>query len=104
MYILSLAIPAQIAAPAVKFLASNAVSVARPALGLGIIAALLLVFKPLLTGLLRAALFVVKPRALLEEHSAQVCAQSAVMFDGMARQQEGRPGFTPELHFLASRG
>lgn len=102
---LSLAIPAQIAAPAVKFLASNAASVARPALSIGIVALLIFVFKPLLTGLLRAALLVVKPRASLEERSARTRAQSIEMLNRTAREYDAtQPGFAAELRFLASRG
>ncbi|HEY0848187.1 MAG TPA: hypothetical protein VGE12_22660 [Noviherbaspirillum sp.] len=104
MSILSIAFPAEAALPAFQAFAANAVSVARPLLGLGVLAAVLLAFKPLLVGLLRAALLVVKPRRSLEERAARRTLQSVLMLNRMARDLDAtQPGLANELRSIASR-
>lgn len=104
MSILSIAFPAEAALPALQAFGANAVGIARPLLGLGILAALLVVFKPLLVGLLRAALLVIKPRKSLEERSSRRMLQSVLMMHRMARDVEGaHPGLAAELRSIASR-
>ena len=97
MSVLSLAFP-------VEAIAANALAVARPLLGLGVLAALMVVFKPLLVGLLRAALLVVKPRQSLEERSQRSMMQSVLMLNRMARDYDGiQPNLASELRAIASR-
>ncbi|WP_420475425.1 hypothetical protein [Noviherbaspirillum sp. ST9] len=97
MSVLSLAFPAEA-------IAANALAVARPLLGLGVLAALMVVFKPLLVGLLRAALLVVKPRKSLEERSQRSMLQSVLMLNRMAREFDGvQPSLANELRAIASR-
>lgn len=104
MSILAIAFPAEAALPALQAFAANAVSIARPLLGLGILAALLLAFKPLLIGLLRAALLVVRPRKSLEERSARRTLQSVLMMHRIARDVErAHPSLAAELRSIASR-
>lgn len=104
MSILTIAFPAEAALPAAQAFAANAVAVARPLLGLGVLAALLLAFKPLLLGVLRAALLVVKPRRSLEEREARRTLQSIMMINRMARDLDGsQPGLANELRSIASR-
>jgi hypothetical protein len=104
MSILTIAFPAEAALPAFQVVAANAMSIARPLLGLGVLAALLVVFKPLLVGLLRAALLVIKPRKSLEERSARSIMRSVLMINSMARDLEGtHPSLANELRSIASR-
>lgn len=104
MSILTIAFPAEAALPALQAFAANAVSIARPLLGLGILAALLVVFKPLLVGLLRAALLVVKPRKSLEERTSRHMLRSVLMMHRVARDVErNHPSLAAELRSIASR-
>ncbi|MDB5769981.1 MAG: hypothetical protein V7606_108 [Burkholderiales bacterium] len=103
MSLLSLALP--LALVPGEALASTAVGVARPLIGLGVVAALIVVFKPLLVGLLRAALLVISPRKSLEQRNARRMVKSALMLHRMAREMENTsPGQAAELRWLASRG
>lgn len=104
MSILTIAFPAEAALPALQVFASNAMSIARPLLGIGMLAAVLVVFKPLLLGLLRAALLVVKPRRTLEERSARRMLESVLMLNRMARDLDRtHPSLASELRSIASR-
>lgn len=97
MSVLSIAFP-------VEAFAANALAVARPLLGLGVLAALMVVFKPLLVGLLRAALLVIKPRKSLEERSQRSMLQSVMMLNRMARDLDRvEPSLANELRAIASR-
>ena len=97
MSVLSLAFP-------VEAIAANALTVARPLLGLGVLAALMVVFKPLLVGMLRAALLVIKPRKSLEERSQRSMLQSVLMLNRMAREFDNvQPSLANELRAIASR-
>jgi hypothetical protein len=91
--------------PAAEAFAGTAASVARPLLGLGIIAALLVAFKPLLVGVLRAAMLVISPRKSLEERNARRKAKSALAVNLLAREFDAtQPNQAAELRSLASRG
>lgn len=104
MSILSIAFPAEAALPALQAFAGNAISVARPMVGLGVLAAFLVAFKPLLVGLLRAALLVVKPRQPLEERASRRKLQSILMLNRMARDLENsEPSLAAELRAIAAR-
>lgn len=101
MSILSFSIPFDAVAPAIQAV-TNA---ARPLIGLGIFAALLFLFKPLLVGMLRAALVVITPRKPLEERKADDKFQGVLMLHRMAREYDSsQPSLAAELRSLASRG
>lgn len=105
MSFLTLAFPIQAAIPAAESLAGTAVTVARPLLGFSALAAVMVMFKPLLVGLLRAALLVLKPRRSLEERARHDTMESALMLNRMAREVEiYQPSLAAELRYLASRG
>jgi hypothetical protein len=90
--------------PAAEAFAGTA-GVVRPLLGLGIIAALLVAFKPLLVGVLRAALLVISPRKSLEERNARRKVKSALAVNLLAREFDAtQPNQAAELRSLASRG
>ncbi len=104
MSILSLASPAEAALPALQVVAANALNFARPLLGLGILAALLVVFKPLLIGVMRAALLVIRPRQSVEERSSREILKSVLMMHRMARDvEQTHPSLAAELRSIASR-
>lgn len=105
MSILSIAIPVEAALPALQAFAGTAAGAARPVIGLGLLAAVLVVFKPLLVGLLRAALLVVKPRRTLEQRSERRALQSILTVHRMARELDStQPGLAAELRSIAARG
>lgn len=100
MSILSIAMSADAAIPALQTLGSAA----RPLIGLGIFAALLVLFKPLIAGFLRAALLVISPRKALEERKADNKVQSALMLNRMARDLDRlQPSLAAELRSFAAR-
>ena len=104
MSILAIAFPAESALPVLQAFAGNALSLVRPMLGLGILAALLVVFKPLLIGVMRAALLVVKPRQSVEERSSRRILKSVLMMNRMARDvEQTHPSLAAELRAIASR-
>lgn len=85
-------------------IAANALAIARPLLGLGVLAALVLVFKPLLVGILRAALLVIKPRQSLEERYSRSTLRNMLMINRMARELDSTdPGLANELRSIATR-
>jgi hypothetical protein len=99
MSLLSLAFPIA-GLPAAEAFASAA----RPLLGLGAVAALVFTFKPLLVGLMRAALLVINPRKSIEERNARRLLKSAAMLNRMARNLENTdPSLASELRSVASR-
>lgn len=66
--------------------------------------ALLVVFKPLLIGLLRAALLVLKPRQSFEERQARHLFKSKRLLNAMAKDLDAtHPSQAAELRWLAAR-
>jgi len=105
MSLLSIAVlPIQDLIPATEALAGTAASAARPLLGLGALAAFVMVFKPLLLGLLRAALLLVKPRRSMAERIAQDRLAGVLTMQRMARDIEAsEPNLAAELRSIAGR-
>ncbi|WP_151632643.1 hypothetical protein [Noviherbaspirillum aerium] len=104
MSLLSIAFPIEAALPTIQAFAGNFVGIIRPMLGLSLLAAVLVAFKPLLIGLLRAGLLVLKPRQTLEQRSARSTLRSILMLNSMARDLDGvHPNLASELRALASR-
>ena len=100
MTFLAIAFPAQAAGP----VAQTFVSAIRPLLGLGLFATLLMVFRPLVVGLLRAALLAVKPRLSIEERVTRRNMSGVLMLNRMANEFDAsQPNLAAELRNLASR-
>lgn len=101
MSLLSFALPAESALP---FLLSTATAAVRPLLGLGATAALAMYFKPLLSGIVRAALLLIKPRKSFEQRIAQNQIIGRKLARRMANDQAGsQPNLAAELRGLAGR-
>jgi len=101
MSVLSIAFPFE----AAMAFAGVAIGAARPLIGISVFATLLLVFKPLLKGLLQAALLIISPRKSLDERRAMQRARSAWTLHRMAQQYDAtQPNLAAELRQLASRG
>jgi hypothetical protein len=78
-------------------------SIGYPVIGLGALATLLLLFKPILAGTLRAALLVISPRKSLKEHKDRNRFQGVLMLNRMARDLEAsQPALAAELRYFAS--
>lgn len=105
MSILTIAFPAQVAVPVAQTVLGTAATLARPALGLSALAAMLLVFKPLVAGILRAALMTVTSRESDEQKAQRRALRDAKRLNRLARQAERlQPNLAAELRYLASRG
>lgn len=73
--------------------------------GLGLLATLLTAFRPLLLGIMRAALMVFKPRLSLEERRSRRLVRGVSMLNRMANEYDlSQPNLAAELRNLASRG
>ena len=98
--ILSFGYPAQ----ALQAFAASAATYARPLLGLGVLAAFLVVFKPMVLGLFQAIRLIFSPRLTLEERNSRHTLQSVLMLNRMARDIEHlEPNQAAELRQLAGR-
>jgi hypothetical protein len=84
---------------------ANAMNVARPLIGLGVLAAVLVFFKPLLVGMLRAMLLMIKPAESREQRSAREIFEGVLMVNRMARDVEAaHPALAAELRAIGARG
>lgn len=91
--------------PVAEMAVSSVVGAARPLLGMGILATMLVVFKPLITGLLRAALLVISPRQTKDEKVASRNLRNMLAIHRVARDLDSSsPSMAAELRALASRG
>jgi hypothetical protein len=105
MSFLTVAIPFTAGLPALEAVTVTVASAVRPLLGLSMLAAFAIVFKPLLSGLLRAALLMIKPRQSLEARNEQRRFVGARLLQRLARDvDDSQPGLAAELRWLASRG
>lgn len=83
---------------------ANTLAVARPLIGLGLLAAVLVFFKPLLAGILRAALLVVKPAESRGQRSAREIFAGVSLLRRMANDVEAQhPSLAAELRSIAAR-
>lgn len=104
MSFLSNAFPFQAAMPLVHTVAGEVSDLLPTLLGLGLLVALSMVFKPLLVGLMRAALLVLQPRLSLEERGERRTLRGAVLLSRMARDLDcSQPGLAAEMRVLAGR-
>ena len=101
MSVLAIAFPFEAAVS----VAGVAIGAARPLLGLSLFATLLLLFKPLLKGLLQAGLLLLSPRKSLEERRLVQKIRSVKLLNRIASGYEvSQPNLAAELRQLASRG
>jgi len=99
------AVPVQALLPVAESFTGSAINVVRPLFGLSALFGLLMVFKPLLRGLLRAAVLTVAPRLSVEERKARNRVRAAFELNMMARDfDQFQPGQAADLRALASRG
>ena len=100
MFNLSIAFPFEAAVS----VAGIAIGAARPLIGMSLFATLLLLFKPLLKGLLQAGLMLLSPRKSLDERRVVQKVRSARLLNNIARDYEAsQPNLAAELRQLASR-
>jgi hypothetical protein len=105
MSILTLAYPAQAAVATVAQTFSGAL---RSVLGIGIlslVAALAVVFKPLMTGLRQIGRLAVHPRMSDHERSLVQQWEGAQLLNHLAKEAEAtQPNLAAEMRYLAARG
>ncbi|GAA4020438.1 hypothetical protein [Actimicrobium antarcticum] len=105
MSILAIAFPAQAAVPVAQSAILAVVAAARPLFGIGVFVTLFLVFRPLLAGVLRAALLVLKPRKSLEQRSVRSRLRGILTLNRMASDLDHcQPNVASELRAFAARG
>ncbi|MFZ6723198.1 hypothetical protein ACO0LM_17295 [Undibacterium sp. Di26W] len=105
MSFLNIAFPVASALPVSQLAISTVIGSARPLLGLGILATMLIVFKPLLVGMLRAALLVINPKKSREEKTAGRNLRNMLAIRRIANDLDGTsPNMAAELRALAARG
>ena len=105
MSILATAFPVQAIIPVAQLFAGMLATFARPLLGIGLLITLLMIFKPLLVGLLRAALLVLQPRLSFEQRSERRTLRSILMLNRMANDFDHvQPNLAAEMRQLANRG
>lgn len=97
---LAIAFPAEAAAP----IAQAVAGAARPVLGVGMFAAMLMLFKPLLAAVARTARRLVSPGMAPEQSARKARLKNAFRLQKLARDHEdSEPGLAAELRALAAR-
>lgn len=108
MSLTMLAAPVESAIPFARPLLTSfglAIVALRPLIGLGLLAALLWLFKPFLRGVARAAYILFHPRQSRSQRAAVRNLDSIRMLQRMARELDGQqPNVAAELRLLAARG
>ena len=88
--------------PVAEMAAGSLASAGRPLLGAGALLAFAMVFRPLLIGLLRAGLLILKPRKSFNERIAEIRVSSLLHMNGLARGYEAsHPSLATEMRFFA---
>ncbi|GAC1318924.1 MAG: hypothetical protein NVS3B11_06590 [Collimonas sp.] len=104
MSLFAFALPAEVALFDASALLAAAVAAVRPLLGLGALATLMVYFKPLWMGVLRAALMLVKPRKSLDQRIARSKFNGQQLVRRMANDHAlSQPSLAAELRLLAGR-
>ncbi|MBW9335775.1 MULTISPECIES: hypothetical protein [Herbaspirillum] len=104
MSFLNLAFPAEAALPFAQSFLGLMAAYVRPALGLGALVTLVMVFKPLILGLAQAAVLLVKPRKSLEQRILAHKFSGKMMLNRMANEYSlSQPSFAAELRNMAAR-
>jgi len=105
MNFLNIAFPATSALPVAEFAITTFIASARSLLGMGFLVAMLVVFKPLLTGVLRAAKLFVFPNKTREQKSALRNLRNMLTVRRIANDLDrSSPNMAAELRALAARG
>jgi hypothetical protein len=105
MSIFALAFPVQSAIPVAQAVAGFIANIARPLLGVSLVVTLLMIFKPLVIGILRAALLVLQPRLSRAERTSRRILRSVTMLNRMANELDStQPSLAAEMRLLACRG
>lgn len=85
--------------------AGIAMGAARPLIGISLFATLLLLFQPLLKGLLQAGILLLSPRKSLEERRMVQKLRTASILHRIAHEYDAsQPNLAAELRQFASRG
>lgn len=104
MSFLTVAFPVEAAMPLAQAMLGAIVAMLRPLLGVGALLTFLMVFKPLVVGILRAALVLVVPRKSLEQRVRDHRFSGIKLLNRMANDYAGsQPNFAAELRNLAAR-
>jgi hypothetical protein len=104
MSIFHIVYPVQAALPAAQSFFSTAAAVARPVFGAGALMTVLMVFRPLVVGVLQAIGLLLRPRLSLEERENRRALRSTLMLNRMARDfDQTQPNQAAELRYLATR-
>ena len=104
MSVFAFASPLQTALPAVRSFAGSMAGATRPLFGLGVLVTFLMMFKPLVSGLLRAAMMIVAPRKSGARLARQAQLRDTAMLHRMARElDQSQPSLAAELRGFASR-
>jgi len=104
MSVLAIAFPVEAAVPVAQSLIGAGIALTRPLLGLGALVTLLMVFKPLLAGIMRAVVAFFVPRKSFEQRVAAQRFSGVRMLNRMANDYSGsQPSFAAELRNLAAR-
>jgi hypothetical protein len=104
MSLFAFSLPAEIALFDASALLASAAAALRPLLGLGAFATLMVYFKPLWMGVLRAALMLVKPRKSLDQRIARSKFKGQQLMRRMANDHAlSQPSLAAELRLLAGR-
>jgi hypothetical protein len=103
-----LSVPAETALPIIRPLLTAfgaAIFALRPLVGYGLLAGVLWLFKPLLSGLVRATVILFKPRQSYAVRNERRTIRSIVALNRMARELDTQqPNLAAELRLLAARG
>ena len=103
--ILHITYPIQAALPVAQSFFNSAFAVARPIFGAGALMTVLMMFKPLVVGVLQAIKLVFSPRLSLDERNSRRTLRGVLMLNRMARDlDQSQPNQAAELRLLASRG
>lgn len=104
MNFLTIAFPASSALPIAELAVSSVIAQARPLFSLGALVSLLIVFKPLLTGLARAARLVIMPPPSREQKSARRTLRTMLTLQGLASDLDhSSPAMAAEIRALSGR-
>lgn len=105
MSFLNLAFPAASAVSVAQVTFGAIIASARPLLGFGILATMLIVFKPIIVGFLRAGLLLLQPKLTRDEKTAKRNLRNILTIRRMANDLDrSSPSMAAELRALAARG
>ena len=104
MSIFALAGPMQVAFPVLRNLGAIAFGVLRPLFSLSVLVAVTILFKPLIVGVVRAAVVMVKPHESVAIRRINSHLRSVRMLNRMAREMDtSQPNVAAELRSFAAR-